>query len=511
VEPTRPQALATTLQELAGFGDKHVGTAPGQAAGEYLLARFRKLGLSDAHTESFAFPRHDVVSSALAVNLGGAALSIGFDVLEGSGSGHADADLVYVGTATPMELSGIDVHGKIALVDRALSYHRAAQYRNLSAAGAVAMVYVSAASQNLRQVGSVRYDGWSPLGPIPAISIGQVDGAQLEAAVKAQTPVHAVIDVQAATSRQAGNNVIARIPGADARGQIVLGAHYDTWFTGSCDNGGGIAALLALAARRLLEGQPRYSLVFVAYDGEEVALYGGYDYLRKHRIVGGEPILAAINFEMPSAVDASVLGLARSNHDALDEALRDASLNDFYTLYAPMDAVPQIFGGVIPTDIQGIYRNGVPTASTAVDSPWYHTVGDTPDKVDVDMLAGAVDAFDAALGELLKDDPARFAGLDAKLWRATVSARPRGAADPLTIDVDLADARGGRPMLAPVQATLLVDDFFAAAQLTGTTDTAGHASFTFPAAAATTGAGNRYVHVTAGASFPVVEQIISIQ
>jgi aminopeptidase YwaD len=431
-------------------------------------------------------------------------------VFEGSGSGHADADLVYVGTATPSELSGVALTGKIALVDRNPRYHRAAQYRNVSGAGAVAMLYVSATSNNLRQVGSVRYDGWSPLGPIPAITIGQVDGMQLEAAAQAQTPLHAVIDVQAATSRQQGNNVIGRIPGADARGEIVLGAHYDTWFAGSCDNGGGIAALLALAARRLQEGQPRYSLVFVAYDGEEVALYGGYDYLRKHRIVAREPILAVLNFEMPSAVDSKLLGLARSNHAALDEALQDANLPDFYSLYAPMEIVPQLFGGIIPTDIQGIYRNGVPTASTAVDSPWYHTIEDTPDKVDVGMLAGAVDAFDLALSQLLKDEPARFTSLDAKLWQATASARPRGAADPLTVDLQLADA-AGRPLMAALQAALLVDDFFTAGQLTAQSGADGHASFSFPAAAATVGAGNRYVHVTAGPLFPLVEQILPVQ
>ena len=29
-------------------------------------------------------------------------------------------------------------------------------------------------------------------------------------------------------------------------------------------------------------GKPHYTLVFVAYDGEEIGLYGGYDYYRKH-------------------------------------------------------------------------------------------------------------------------------------------------------------------------------------------------------------------------------------
>lgn len=508
---TNPDDLLATLQDLAAFGNKHVGSDEDRKAGEYVLMRMQQLGLADAHMESWQFPRHVVDSSAFTATVDGAAQTPKFEVFEGSGAGHADADVVYVGTAHPDEVAAVDLHGKIALCDRDRSYHRSAQYVNLVNAGAVAMIYNSVASGNLIQVGSIRFDGWSPLGAIPAITIGADDGGAMEAALKAGKTVHAVVDVQAHAEPAMGSNVVARLEGTDPNGLIVVGAHYDTWFAGSCDNGGGIAAVLALAARRVKEGKPRYSIVFIGYDGEEVALYGGYDWLRKHRIIGHEPILAVLNFEMPSAANSTLLGLARSNTDALDEALKTSNLGFDYPLYAGMELVPQIFGGLIPTDIQGIYRNGVPTASTAVDSPWYHTSEDTPDKVDTTMLAQAVDDFDVALGKLLTDAPSDFAGLDPKLWQATVTAEPRGAADPLVIDVAVSDAMGAPQANANVEATLLYDDFFLAQQQHATSDTAGHATFTFPAAAAAQGAGNRFVHVTAGPQYPFVEQILPIQ
>ncbi|HEX8953266.1 MAG TPA: M28 family peptidase, partial [Polyangia bacterium] len=274
---TDPKAIAATLNELAALGNKRVGTEPGRQAGEYVLSRMQKAGLTSVHMESFQFPRHVVDSQSFAATVDGAAMTPAFDILEGSGAGHADADIVYVGTAHPAEVAAVDLHGKIALCDRDRSYHRSAQYDNIASAGALAMLYNSAADGNLIQVGSVRTDGWSPLGPIPVITIGNADGVVLENGYKAGKTVHAVIDVQAHAEPAAGNNVIGRIEGSDGSGMIVLGAHYDTWFTGSCDNGGGIAALLALAERRVHEGKPRYTLVFVGYDGEEVALYGGYD------------------------------------------------------------------------------------------------------------------------------------------------------------------------------------------------------------------------------------------
>lgn len=510
-KPTTPDAIVATLDDLAAFGNKRVGTEPGRQAGEYVMSRMQKAGLTSVHMESFQFPRHVVDAQSFAATVDGASVSPAFEVFEGSGAGHADADVVYVGTAHPGEVAKYDLHGKIALLDRDRSYHRSAQYANVSAAGAAAMLYNSASDADLIQVGSVRFDGWSPLGPIPAITIGNADGVMLEAAAMAGKTVHAVIDVRAHAESAAGNNVIGRIEGSDASGMIVLGAHYDTWFTGSCDNGGGIAALLAMAERRMKEGKPRYTLVFVAYDGEEVALYGGYDYLRKHRIVARDPILAVLNFEMPSAAMSTLLGLARSNNDALDAALKTAGLGVDYPLYAGMEVVPELFGGLIPTDIQGIYRNGVPTASTAVDSPWYHTVEDTPDKVDSVAEAQDVDDFDKALGMLLADEPSAFAGLDDKLWQAAVTAEARAATDPLVVDVTVRDAAGVPQADAPVDAVVLVDDFFAAATAHATSDAAGHATFTFPASAATMGSGNRYVHVSSGPTYPYVEQILPLQ
>ncbi|HEY2747967.1 MAG TPA: M28 family peptidase [Polyangia bacterium] len=506
---TDPNAILGTLNDLATFGNKHVGTDPGRQAGEYVFSQMQKLGLADVHMESWQFPRHVVDSQTFTATVAGSAMSPTFEVFEGSGAGHADADVVYCGKAHPEEVAAVNLQGKIALLDRDMSYHRSAQYENVAAAGAVAMLYNSAADGDLIQVGSVRFDGWSPLGPIPAVTIGNADGQVLESAVAAGQTVHAVIDVQAHAEPASGSNVIGRIEGSE-NGMLVLGAHYDTWFTGSCDNGGGIAALLAIAKRRMNEGKPRYTLVFVGYDGEEVALYGGYDYLRKHRIVAHDPILAVLNFEMPSAIMSSLLGLARSNFPALDTALQTANLGIDYPLYAGMEYVPQIFGGIIPTDIQGIYRNGVPTASTAVDSPWYHTVEDTPDKVDIAAEAQDVDDFDKALGYLLADDASQFAGLDDKLWQATLAEEPRSDGDPLVVDIAVADAMNVPQANAPVQAYLMVDDFFLAGSANTMTDANGHATVTFDAAAAAMGAGNRYIHVTSGPTYPYVEQILAL-
>jgi aminopeptidase YwaD len=506
--PTDPAALAHTVEDLATFGQKRVGTEGGAKAGAYVADRFQKLGLVPVE-ETFSFPRFDVVSSSVEVRLGaGSPEPIGHDVFEASGSGHADADVVFVGAARNDDLAGKDLTGKIALVERDKFFHRSAQLDSVRKAGAVAMLYVSIAPDNLRQVGSVRHS-WESQVAIPSVTIGGVDGARLKDAVMAGTTLHAVIDVVASITPATGKNIVARIEGSEPdKREIVIGAHYDTWFIGSTDNGSGVAALLALAERRLKRDKPAQTIVFVAYDGEEVALYGGYDFLRRHRVVTPEKITAVLNLELPSAKGAPTYGLAHSTIPGFDEILRDAELNEIYTFYVGMKTVPALFGGGIPTDIQGIYRSGVPTATTAVDSPYYHTTADTPDKVDVDLLARATDRFDRAVDGLLAVGPTCCTEADIDLWKATATASTTGGS--VFVTATVTDSAGAPQANTKVSATLLYDDFTHASSQSGTTDGNGTVTILFPVDVTPPGAQKRWVHVTAGLDFPLVEQVVSV-
>ncbi len=298
--------------------------------------------------------------------------------------------------------------------------------------------------------------------------------------------------------------MLGQVPG-DGLAQIVIGAHYDTWFAGSTDNGGGVAALLAIAERRAARARPRHTLTFVAWDGEEVALYGGYDFLRRHRVVGREPILAVLDLETPSAHGAQAYGLARSAHAPLERAIVAAQLHELYAMNVTMDFVPELFGGVIPTDVQGIYRAGTPSLATAVDSPYYHTAADTPDKVDLPRLAETVEGFDRALDRLLAEPPDRFTSRDPALWRLDAVAHPSAGA--LAVEVAVANATGTPRAAATVEAVLLDDYFFERASASTRTDATGratlrltHGDLRHPA----------FLHLTAGERYPLVEHIIPI-
>ncbi len=501
--PTSQDDLLKTLTDLSAMGEKKAGTPAGKQAAAYVERRFTELGLSDVHQETFGFPLWELGSKSLTITIDGVAMSPGFDVFEASGGGVVDAEILDVGTATDSELAGKDLTGKIALVNRNTSFHRSAQLRNVTAKGAVAMLYLSVAPNNLRQVGSVRFD-WEAADMIPAVTIGADDGKIVRDAITAQKTVRAQLNVQITTKPGIGANVIGTIKG-ERDEMIVCGAHYDTWFSGSSDNGSGVAELLAVANRRLQRGKPKYTLVFVGYDGEEIGLYGGYDYLRKHIVVDGDNVLAVINFESPSANNPDIAGLVHTNQPKVDEALQKAHLRQIYGVYAGLEIVAKLFGGIIPTDIQGHYRGGIATITTAVTNPYYHTVMDTPDKVDLQLLVESSDAFDEAIGYLMELPPEELEIHDPEVWTAMITT-----SGSTMVQAKIAKGDGTPAANAAVTATITHDDFAPSAAMTATTDASGMATFAFPPGAATMGSGNRFLHVTSGPTYPLVEKIVAL-
>jgi len=81
-------------------------------------------------------------------------------------------------------------------------------------------------------------------------------------------------------------NTIAEIPGTDLKDQIVmLGAHLDSWHsgTGATDNGAGVAATMeAVRILKTLNLQPRRTIRIALWTGEEQGLFGSKAYVAKH-------------------------------------------------------------------------------------------------------------------------------------------------------------------------------------------------------------------------------------
>ncbi len=134
------------------------------------------------------------------------------------------------------------------------------------------------------------HSGWKKEEPAPltALVMPVEHFGRIARLLERNVPVELELDVRTrfldSDSMQA--NVVAEIPGADRKGEVVmLGAHLDSWHaaTGATDNGAG--SVVAMEAARILKSlgvAPRRTIRVALWSGEEQGLYGSKAYVAEH-------------------------------------------------------------------------------------------------------------------------------------------------------------------------------------------------------------------------------------
>lgn len=173
-----------------------------------------------------------------------------------------------------------------------------------------------------------------------------------------------------------GRNVIGILPGRDdrlRREAVVLGAHYDHLgqgagediFFGANDNAAGVGALLAIArAMASSPTAPRRTIVFVAFDAEEIGRIGSRTYVRRPPIPIDRTVLM-INFDMigrnePDEINVVASRTSELVHTLHQQAARQVGLklqhplsyrlgrSDHTAFYDARVPVMYLFGGIDP-------------------------------------------------------------------------------------------------------------------------------------------------------------------
>jgi Zn-dependent M28 family amino/carboxypeptidase len=128
-------------------------------------------------------------------------------------------------------------------------------------------------------------------------------------------PVRQVFDIKERGSSEVlkGVNFIGQIKGKKAADKyIIITAHYDhegiekgEIYNGADDNASGTAALFAVASY-FRKHRPNHSVIFVAFDAEELGLYGARHFV-ENLPVKKESILVSVNMDMISRNDKNEL------------------------------------------------------------------------------------------------------------------------------------------------------------------------------------------------------------
>jgi hypothetical protein len=128
---------------------------------------------------------------------------------------------------------------------------------------------------------------------------------------------------------------------------------------------------------------------------------------------------------------------------------------------------------------------------------------DTPDTVDLPLLASSIDGFDDAISNIDKLATDDLKVQDPTLWTTDTTIDPTGQ---ITAHVVVKDASGLPQPNAIVKVAYLTDDFTLADRAEGTTDATGAA--TIALTSSDRSQPNSFVHVTAGPVYPLVEKIV---
>ena len=150
----------------------------------------------------------------------------------------------------------------------------------------------------ISQYGAYQWNQHLPVG-----FVSYEDGQWIRSALANNTSISAQVIVNASITQSNHYNIVGKLRGStNPEKMIIISAHYDSVVTPAfCDNGAGVAGLLELArvftdANETGEYRPAFTLVFVAFAGEELGLVGSVNYMKKH---GPEmrDVVAVINLD----------------------------------------------------------------------------------------------------------------------------------------------------------------------------------------------------------------------
>lgn len=386
-------------------GPRMAGTEAEARARTWAVAKLRSLGFANVRIETFDMPvwvrgeeRAEIMSpfpQKLAVT-----------ALGNSGAtpaGGLSAEVVaFDDMAGLIAAPAAAVRGKIVFVSHGMtrtqdgsSYGQfgAARRQGPSVAsrkGAAAIVVRSIGTDYHRNPHTGSQSWAEGVTPIPAGALSLPDAEQLQRILKRGRPVtmRLVLTPRNIGMRQSGN-VIADVPGRDPNAGVVLvGGHLDSWDlgTGALDDATGVAITTAAARRVMQAGRPLRTIRVVWFGAEEVGLFGGLEYMRRH---AGEKHawIAESDFGADRIwrFDSKAATTAGPTIDLIARALAPLGIGKGSTTEA---------GG---SDIGPLSASGVPTLELQQDGTRYfdihHTPDDTLDKVDVKQLQQNVAAW----------------------------------------------------------------------------------------------------------------------
>ncbi|KAG8741750.1 hypothetical protein FRC10_002528 [Ceratobasidium sp. 414] len=289
---------------LQGFGDKSNGTrvfgSKGHNASVDYVATLAKLAGYEVTRQTFPYDFAEVLTQRFVV---GSLVDItAMTYSPSTPLGGVTAPLTLIpdteaapsAGCTPGDFSGVDVTGKIALIQRG-GCNFVVKVANAKAAGAIGVVVYNnvdgALSGTLGAADDAAY--------VPVGSITRAEGEALAARLASGGVISATLDINIFIEKRYSSNVIASSKAGNLSNVIFIGAHLDsvTAGPGINDNGSGSVTVLELAIR-LAKYKLTNAVRFAWWTAEEYGLVGSEYYVENLPEAERKKIALYINLDM---------------------------------------------------------------------------------------------------------------------------------------------------------------------------------------------------------------------
>ncbi len=259
--------------------------------------------------------------------------------------------------------------------------------------GAIALVIrsVGTDSERLPHTGVMHYQ--KGVKRIPAAALSNPDADLLLRELQRNQPVIINLDLQLVKGpEKASFNVIGEITGSSKSDEIVaIGAHLDSWdlATGAIDDAAGVGIVTAAASLiGKLPKHPARSIRVILFANEEMGLWGGKAYAKKHvgeigqyLIAGESDFGAGLIYKLDARVKPEAWKVVQA----------------MATLLAPLGIELGKNQGHAGPDFSPFQAMGLPAFDLKQDGTryfdWHHTANDTFDKIVPREMAQNVAAY----------------------------------------------------------------------------------------------------------------------
>jgi Peptidase family M28 len=258
------------------FWGRIIGTPADAENAEWMLAKFRRIGLSDVHEQPLELPPQWMPQSWSAVaSANGKTLRLETAqptyLAVGTPAEGLDLEAVYAGLGSDADLAlSRDLRGKAVFFYSTDTASRHAPIsdnaiKRIGARGAAAIFVI------LGIPGNERTQFYPVNSLVPTFSLGEKDGLAMRDLIAqagaGETHVKVHLDIQRAPGLKTAT-IWGTLPGTTDENVVVV-AHRDGWFEGANDNAAGVATMIGLAEyfAKIPKEQRRRSIIFLGTSG----------------------------------------------------------------------------------------------------------------------------------------------------------------------------------------------------------------------------------------------------